>query len=174
MLRASRRVTSLNRSKSRFRNIARICWGLGSPVAFASMSHPSVVIHAGARSPITISCGCNSKAVRTRSFSGTFVAMTRPFGAASVRLRASPDLFGLIEATSKVSLSAGPGADGACAAPEPVNRTIAVARCSIRMLQEPGSPGFVSVPGWTVRAVDDQHIDLTALCLELETKLLLQ
>ena len=100
--------------------------------------------------------------------------MTRPFGAASVRLRVSPDLFGLIEATSKVSLSVGPGADGACAATEPVNRTMAMPRCSIRMLQEPGRAGFVSVPGWTVRAVDDQHIDRTALCLELETKLFLQ
>src|SRR5687768_16328093 len=100
--------------------------------------------------------------------------MTRPFGAASVRLRASPDLFGLIEETSKVGLSAGPGADGACAAPEPVNRTIAVAKCTIRMLQEPGSAGFVSVLSRPVRAVDDQHIDRTAFSLEFETELFLQ
>jgi hypothetical protein len=79
-----------------------------------------------------------------------------------------------MDATSNVSLSVGPGAEGAWAAPEPVNRAIDMPRCSIRMLQEHRKAGFVSILGGRHHRVNDQHIDQAARPVKPQPELLAQ
>jgi hypothetical protein len=121
----------------------RSCGWLACSGPFASMSHRSDLTHAGIPSSAASSYGCNACAFRTRSYRDTFLTVTRPPGWAFAPPLELPDLLALMVATSNVGRSVAWDGWGDCAATG--TATAITIPSSIRMLQEPGRPRFVSL-----------------------------